>query len=378
MSHPEELKRLNAEIASHLTHLSKTMIYVLALYVLGMVILRHCGQVQIATFLGELLHRKPETMKGRLRELTYEAPKKRGEKRHELTVSTCFSPLLSWVLAKFDSENRQLVLALDATYLGDRFVILVVSVVVAGTAIPVAWHIQHGDQKGEWNRIWKTLLTHLQPAIPSHYTVYVLSDSGLYSKTLFQQITKTFHWHALMRIEGQQGTFKATDAQRWRPLRDRVVRGMSPVSLEGTCFKTNPLTCTLVLQWGADYDHPCLIVTDLKPAVVQHQVYAIRYWIECGFKDFKRGLFHWEQTKMTDPKRAERLWLVMSIALLWLTAVGDAHMPPISFDPANPSPKRKLSAPLQGWIEVIVALLSGKQLPYGSLHSYSWPPLPDH
>lgn len=378
MSHPEELKRLNAEIASHLTHLSKTMIYVLALYVLGMVILRHCGQVQIATFLGKLLHRKPETMKSRLRELTYDAPHKCGKKRHELTVSTCFAPLLGWVLAKFDGENRQLVLALDATNLGDRFVILVVSVVVAGTAIPVAWHIQQGDQTGSWNPIWKTLLTHLQPAIPAHYTVFVLSDSGLYSKTLFQQITTTFHWHALMRIEGQQGLFKAEGETRWRPLRDRVVRGMTPLTLSGQCFKTNSLTCTLALQWGADYDHPCFIVTDLNPSVVQHPVYAIRYWIECGFKDLKRGLFHWEQTKMTDPKRAERLWLVMSIALLWLTAVGDAQMPPISLDPANPSPKRTLSAPLQGWIDLIIALLSGKPLPYGSLHSYSWPPLPDH
>ena len=129
-------------------HLSKTMIYVLSLYVLGMVVLRHCGQSQIANFLGQLLDRRPESVKQRIRELTYESAGKRGEKRHELDVEGSFAPLLGWVVSKFTGSNRQLVMALDATYLGDRFTLLVISVVVGGTGIPVAWYIQKSDTKG--------------------------------------------------------------------------------------------------------------------------------------------------------------------------------------------------------------------------------------
>jgi hypothetical protein len=345
------------------------MIYVLALYVLGMVIMRHCGQVQIATFLGGLLKHKPATVKSRLRELTYEASGKRGRKRQELKVNTCFAPLLRWVLAKFRGQTQQIVLALDATYLGDRFIILVVSVVVAGSAIPVAWHLRHSHQKGEWNPIWVALLSQLHPAIAPGCTVFVLTDSGLYSKKLFKQVSKSFQWRVLMRIEGSQGLFKAKGARTWRPLRDYVHRDMSPLTLAGTCFKGDPLRCTLVLQWGAEYDRPCLIVTNVRPQTVQHQVYAIRYWIECGFKDLKRGLFHWEQTKMTCPQRAERLWLVMSIALLWLTAVGDAVLPLLHQTPTS-SAKRPLSAPVQGWITLILTLLKGQPLPYGYFNSY--------
>src|SRR5262249_13808393 len=43
--------------------------------------------------------------------------------------------------------------------------------------------------------------------------------------------------------------------------------------------------------------------------------YQMRFWIEDEYKDGKRGWFHWEQTKMTDPQRASRLWLVMGIAM---------------------------------------------------------------
>jgi hypothetical protein len=117
LSHPEELKRLNAEISSHLGHLRKSFIYVLSLYVLGMVIMRHSGQSQIATFLSGLLGCKVGTMKQRLRELTYEAEHKRGSNRRSLDVQSCFGPLLGWVLSKFSSEHKQVVIALDVTYL---------------------------------------------------------------------------------------------------------------------------------------------------------------------------------------------------------------------------------------------------------------------
>ena len=154
---------------------------------------------------------------------------------------------------------------------------------------------------------------------------------------------------------------------------------MSPLILEGQCFKGNPLKCTLVLQWEADYDHPCLIVTNLRPQAVQPQIYSIRYWIECGFKDIKRALLHWEQTKMTDSQRAERLWLVISIALLWLTAVGEAAHPLIpAFSRRHSSAcTDSLSAPVRGWITLILTLLRGHPLPYGSFNAYPWVPPPD-
>jgi len=36
--------------------------------------------------------------------------------------------------------------------------------------------------------------------------------------------------------------------------------------------------------------------------------YGLRAWIECGCKDCKRGGWDWQQTKMTRPERASRLW----------------------------------------------------------------------
>jgi hypothetical protein len=355
------------------------MAYVLALYVLGMVICRHCGQTQIATLMSGLVGCQMGTMKQRLREFTYAGNHKRGANRCTVEVKLCFAPLLGWVLSKFAGDQRQVVLALDASYLKDRFVILAVSVVVAGTAIPVAWHIQSGDQKGEWNPIWLALLAPLRGAVPAGWQVFVLADSGLYSKKLYRKLAKTFKWHVLMRISGSQGLFKARGARCWQLLRDLVKRGMDPLVLPGQCFKGQPVACTLVAQWDAEYDQPCLIVTNLHPQALQPNIYGIRYWIECGFKDIKRGLLHWEQTKMICPQRAARLWLVISIALLWLTALGDAATnwsQCASLGHARPQ-ARSLSAPMLGWIEFILTLLKGASLNYGYFNPYPWLPLPE-
>src|SRR5258707_14656864 len=48
------------------------------------------------------------------------AGQKSGKKRRELEVSTCFAPLLGWVLRLWRSEKRQLPLVMDATSLGNR------------------------------------------------------------------------------------------------------------------------------------------------------------------------------------------------------------------------------------------------------------------
>jgi Transposase DDE domain len=379
LSHPEELKRLNTEIASHMGHLSKCFINVLTLYVFGMVIMRHCGQTQIATFLSGLRGYKFGTIKQRLREFTYEAEAKQGQNRQQVDVNTCFSPLLGWVLSKFKGQNRELVLALDATYLRDQFVILAVSVVVSGCAIPVAWHIQEGDRKGSWTPIWQRLLKQLSPAVPDNWAVFTLSDAGLYSKPLFCYLTKGLKWNVLMRTSSSHGLFKARGERDWKPIRDFLTRGMETIILEGICFKGNPISCTLILQWEMAYEHPCILISNLQPYKLEHNIYGIRYWIECSFKDIKRGLLHWEQTKMTCPQRVERLWLVISIALLCLIAIGDeASDTPQwqSLKLARPQ-TRLLSVPVLGWIDLILKLLKSEPLSYGYFNPYPWLPIPE-
>ena len=111
----------------HLPHLSKPQATVLALWSFGMVLVRSCALTAVSHLLAKGLRRKEQTVRQQLREWYYDTPWKRGAKRQALHVETCFPVLLGWVVSWW--QGTQLALAIDATALGARFVVLAVSVV---------------------------------------------------------------------------------------------------------------------------------------------------------------------------------------------------------------------------------------------------------
>ena len=74
-----------------------------------------------------MLKAKEGTLRQRLREWTWEKEAKAGPKRQEVVVATCFAPLLSWILSGLSANEWRLAVALDATSLGERFVVLTLS-----------------------------------------------------------------------------------------------------------------------------------------------------------------------------------------------------------------------------------------------------------
>jgi hypothetical protein len=291
------------------------------------------------------------------------------------------------VLAWHDPSCRQLALVLDASTLGQRFTVLTISVVVRGCAIPIAWHIVEATRAGAWRPHWLTLLTHLDGAVPADWLVIVLADRGLYANWLFQAITQR-GWHPFLRIN-RQGQYRVQGQATFRPLSQVITRVGERWADRVTCFKTSErqMNVTLLARWDRPYREPWLIVTDLPPAVADVAWYALRAWIECGFKDAKRGGWHWEQTKMRDPRRAERLWLAMAVATLWTVSVGCqaeasatvpllAELPPTHIARRQRSRQRRerpLSCFRRGRLVLIAALVAGQELPQGRLLPEPWP-----
>ena len=235
------------EVHSHLPHLSRPQATVLALWSLGMVLARSCALPAVALFLAVWQGRQEPAVRQQLREFCYAARDKRGARRRELAVAPCFVPLLRWAIAGY--TGAQLALALDATTLGQRFVVLAVSVVYRGCAIPVAWTILPAGDKHAWRREWLRMLRLLRPAIPAGWTVIVLADRGLYARWLFRRIVR-LGWHPLLRVN-RGGTFRPEGQARFLPL-----AGFAPApgrrwAGRGAAFVTAScrLRCTLLARW---------------------------------------------------------------------------------------------------------------------------------
>lgn len=257
-------------------------------------------------------------LRQRLRKLYRPAAAKDGHDR-SFTYAACFGPLLRWATAGF--SDHRLVLAIDPTYLGERFLILTVSVVFCGCAVPVAWQVQRGDQPGSWNDHWKRLLGLLREALGENWQVLVLSDRGLESKALFESIT-ALGWHPLMRLK-KGGHFRPDGWSKGWPLGRFAAepghRWMGP----GVVWPTSSrLAGTLLACWERGQSEPWLILTDLAVSEARAVWYAWRSWIEQGFRDLKSDGWQLSKTRMTDPERVARWWAAAALATLWVLESG--------------------------------------------------------
>lgn len=254
-----------------------------------MVLARSCGITSVAALLAALLSAKETSVRQRLREWCYDKQDKRGAKRQDLDVTTCFAPLLGWVLAWWPPEERRLVLALDASTLGQRFTVLALSVVYRGCAIPVAWRVVDATRQGAWRPHWEGLLDHLQGSVPPDWTVLVLADRGLYARWLFQHIVKQ-GWHPFLRLN-LGGNVRPDGVGTFRPLATLVPHPGSAWCGRATCFSSpeSQVACTLLARWDTGYAEAWLIMTDLAVEQAEAAWYGMRSWIEGGFKDIKRG-----------------------------------------------------------------------------------------
>ncbi len=118
MSSPDRLSSWKQEVSTAFPHLSKAQVLGLVFWSVGIVLTGSCGISQISALLAQILNQKEGTVFQRLREWYLEAKQKRGDHRRELDVTSCFGPLLSWIIRLWAGSEKRIALALDATTLG--------------------------------------------------------------------------------------------------------------------------------------------------------------------------------------------------------------------------------------------------------------------
>lgn len=358
---------------------------VLALWSFGMVISQSCGLTTVSSSLASLMGAKENSVRQRIREWYYAKEDKRGAGRCEVEVSSNFGPLLRWILSWWPANEKRLALAMDATSLGQVLVVLVISVVYRGCAIPIAWQVVPAVEKGSWKAVWLDLFSHFQGVIPEDWVVLVMADRGLYASWLWAAIQKC-KGHPFLRINSRF-FFRLKDSNEFRAMHLAFQQPGCTWSGAGTCFKTHSIAATLLVRWEDGFDEPWLILTDLPAEQASPGWYGLRAWIECGFKYLKSAGWQWQYTRMLDPERATRFWLAIAVATLWILSVGgqaDANLPASSFEAlpknhiARRRPQRKTGTRLlscfhRGLILILTALIAQRQLPLSCFVPEPWP-----
>ena len=111
MSHSEALSQWMETVSTAFPKLSQPQAKVLAFWSYGMVLAKACGITIVCATLAFQLDCSEASLVQRLREWCYGAQDKKGDKRRELEVSTCFAPLLRWILSWWSADEPRLALA---------------------------------------------------------------------------------------------------------------------------------------------------------------------------------------------------------------------------------------------------------------------------
>jgi hypothetical protein len=315
---PRDVCQVEATIATFLPDLRPAQRLGLALWVFGAVVAGSACQVAVIAALLPL-GAAEQALRQRLREWLYDGRDKAAPCTVDLDVATCFAPLLRWVLVWW--QGKALPLAIDATALGDKVVVLTISVLYRGCAIPVAWHVLPANREGAWVPPILDLLARLAPVVPAEMTVIVPTDRGLWSNRLWDGI-RAHGWHPLMRLQ-LAATFAPLGQPRV-PARTLVPGPGHAWVGAGPAFKDRATRRdgTLVVVWDTGQTDPWVLLTTLPPAEVGVLWYGLRMWIEFGFRALKGLGWRWERTRRTDPDRVARHWLVLAVATLWVLAYG--------------------------------------------------------
>lgn len=348
MRFPQECYQMQLTIAQHFPDLRLAEQRGLTLWVYGTILARSACQNAVATAL--LALGTWYSLRQYLREWLYDGRDRAAPCATQLEIAACFAPLLRWVLSYW--QGNQLALAIDPTLHGDKVCALVISVLYRGSAIPVAWHILPANQKGPWLSPILELLHRLAPGVPPDMTVLVLTDRGLWSPRLWKGID-SLGWHPLMRVRGDT-VFQPLGGCRQPAVKLVPGPGHAWVG-RGTAFRAarKHRSGTLLVVWAEEQTEPWLVLTDLSPEDAGVCWYGLRVWIELGFRALKGVGWQWQHTRRTNPDRVARHWLVLAVAMLWVTAYGtraeDAEaqgLPPgrLQTPPQQPpSGRRKIS-----------------------------------
>ena len=240
-------------------------------------------------------------------------------------------------------------------------------------------------QKGSWKEPWLRLFKGLQGSTPENWLVIVAADRGLYARWLFEAI-QGCGWHPLLRIN-LRSKYRPKGAADFRHMSQLLPCPNSVWAGKVTCFAVNSVEGTLLACWGAKHLEPWIILTDLPPENASAAWYGMRSWIEDSFKDLKSDGWQWQNTRMSDPDRAARLWLALSVATLWVVSVGGeldaklqecdlSHLPLTHIARKTKTHSfqvRKISCFTRGIINVLTALINQRPISLGVLIPEPWP-----
>ena len=279
----------------------------LAMMITGIVMSR---KAQLAAMSGEV----PTEAK----EKSTEMRMRRWVKHEKIGVEVTYMPFARQILEALASTS--LVLAMDGSTIGRGCMVLMVGVIYRKRALPLAWLVYEGKKGHAPATKHVEVLQKVIPLIPEGAQVVLLGDGEYDSTEMVKWVQTRTNWSFALRTASdilvQQG-------QTWRKVAAfSKQKGSLVIAYQVAFTKTVALSLNLVAWWGARYEKPIYLITNLPNGSRACWFYKRRYRIETLFSDQKSRGFHIHKSHLSDPIRISRLLIAACLAYIWMICFG--------------------------------------------------------
>ncbi len=253
-----------------------------------------------------------------------------------LEVDTIQSALAAQILA---SQAGRLDLILDATTTGATahfggLHTLMLALRDHGRALPLCWQCWPAHQSGQdWASAQKRFFVRVEQVRPANTDVVLMADRGLSGAPLIQRL-QAHGWHYLLRViektriqlpDGRVRMLKELVSQPGDEVLLTAVRMYAPRHKPGAHRVSEweeASVTNVVIVWPVEADQPWYLVTDLPAERRRCAEYRQRTAIEELFRDLKSRGWGWDRSRVREPQRVAALLVVLTIATLWMLALG--------------------------------------------------------
>jgi hypothetical protein len=279
----------------------------LAMMITGIVMSR---KAQLAVMSGEV----PVAAK----EKSVEMRMRRWVKHEKIAVEVTYLPFAQQILAAL--AKAPLVLVMDGSTVGRGCMVLMVGVIYRKRALPLAWVVYRGKKGHAPATLHVEVLQKVVPLIPEGAAVVLLGDGEYDNTEMVEWVQTHTDWSFALRtgpnIQVQQG-------QHWRKVATFAKQQGSLVTAFQVAFtQTAALSLNLVAWWGAFYEEPLYLITNLPNGSRACWFYKRRFHIETFFSDQKSRGFHIHKSHLSDPIRISRLLIAACLAYIWMICLG--------------------------------------------------------
>lgn len=230
--------------------------------------------------------------------------------------------LITSALIQWSQERVEI--AIDCSGLWERFVIIRISLIYRGRAIPLAWKVLERKSVSVSFSDYADLLWTVQHLVPLSSKVLLLADRGFVDKALIG-FAQTFKWDYIIRGKSsllvQRKGHAPTKLGLLVPPKGQI-HLIKEATITGK--QIGPLALALAHVRTKRGYQTWFLLTNTSPSLTTFEEYALRFDIEENFLDDKSAGFQLESSEIEDADALSRLCLLLATATLYLVSTGTA------------------------------------------------------